>query len=118
MTECSPTELRLSADKSELRVTFNPGEDYTLSAEMLRVMSPSAEVQGHGPSQRKLVGGKRLVKISKIEPIGHYAVRIVFDDLHDSGIFTWQYLHELGSGRAAKWATYLSETAEKGVSRG
>ncbi|MBC8049779.1 MAG: DUF971 domain-containing protein, partial [Chitinophagales bacterium] len=97
MTNFSPTELRLSADKAELRVTFGAVEDYVLPAEMLRVMSPSAEVQGHGPSQRKLVGGKRSVKITKIEPIGHYAVRIVFDDSHDSGIFTWQYLHELGA---------------------
>lgn len=118
MTNFSPTELRLSADKAELRVTFGAVEDYVLPAEMLRVMSPSAEVQGHGPSQRKLVGGKRSVKITKIEPIGHYAVRIVFDDSHDSGIFTWQYLHELGAGRAAKWAAYLSEIAERGVSRG
>lgn len=117
MTDIAPSELRLSADKSELRVTFGAGEDYVLPAEMLRVMSPSAEVQGHGPSQRKVIGGKRLVKIAKIEPVGHYAVRIVFTDLHDSGIFTWPYLRELGSERAAKWATYISEISERGLSR-
>ncbi len=113
MTDISPTELRLSADKSELRVTFEDGPAFALPAEMLRVMSPSAEVQGHSPSQRRLVTGKSAVKIIKIEPVGHYAVRIVFDDLHDSGIYTWAYLQELGENREAMWAAYLDEAAAK-----
>ncbi len=114
MTDMTPTELRLSADKGELRVTFDGSAAFALSAEMLRVMSPSAEVQGHTPSQRKLVTGKSGVKILKIEAVGHYAIRIVFDDMHDSGIYTWGYLRELGENREAKWQAYLDEVAAKG----
>lgn len=80
-------------------------------------MSPSAEVQGHSPDQRRTVGGKRNVEIIKLEPVGHYAIRIVFDDLHDTGIYSWPYLLELGHGHAEKWASYLGELEEKGLGR-
>jgi DUF971 family protein len=84
---------------------------------MLRVLSPSAEVQGHSPEQRVTVPGKRDVAISRIEPVGNYAVRIVFDDRHDTGIFTWTYLRELGEEREERWQAYLDELAEKGLRR-
>ena len=112
-----PSELRVSKDKSELTVAFD-GERFTLPAEMLRVLSPSAEVQGHSPEQRVTVPGKRHVKITQVLPIGNYAVRLVFDDRHDSGIFTWVYLHELGVSGNEKWAGYLAELAAKGLGRG
>ena len=113
-----PTELRVSKDKSALTVAFDSGERFTLPAEMLRVLSPSAEVQGHSPEQRVTVPGKRHVKIAQVLPIGNYAVRLVFDDRHDSGIFTWVYLFELGVHGNEKWAMYLGELTSKGLSRG
>ncbi|MEZ5818133.1 MAG: DUF971 domain-containing protein [Hyphomicrobiaceae bacterium] len=91
---------------------------YRLSAEMLRVMSPSAEVQGHSPDERVTVGGKRNVKITGLSPVGNYAVRINFDDGHDTGLFTWDYLGRLGREKDERWARYLAEIAEKGLSRG
>jgi DUF971 family protein len=112
-----PTELRVSKDRKSLTVTFNSGETFALEAEMLRVMSPSAEVQGHSPDQRVTVGGKRDVAILEMKSVGNYAVRIVFDDMHDTGIFTWSYLHTLGSRKDALWAVYLEELKEKGLSR-
>ena len=99
-----------------LTVTFSDGR-FDLPAEMLRVLSPSAEVQGHSPEQRVTVPGKRDVAIGKIEPVGNYAVRIVFDDRHDTGIFTWTYLKELGVEKETRWQAYLDELAEKGLSR-
>lgn len=117
MTDIWPTELRVSQDRKTLSVTFDDGTRHALPAEMLRVMSPSAEVQGHSPEQRKTVGGKKNVQIMQVEPVGNYAVRIVFDDMHSTGIFTWTYLHELGADKDAKWAAYLAELAEKGLSR-
>ncbi|WP_127523446.1 DUF971 domain-containing protein [Mesorhizobium sp. Z1-4] len=112
-----PTELRVSRDRRELTVTF--GETaYRLPAELLRVLSPSAEVQGHSPDQRVTVPGKREVAIRAIEPVGNYAVRILFDDGHDTGLFTWVYLDTLGKEREVRWASYLSELEEKGLSRG
>ncbi len=84
---------------------------------MLRVMSPSAEVQGHGAGQRKTIGGKRNVEIMQMKPVGNYAVRIVFDDLHDTGIFSWNYLLELGENRDRFWSDYLAELEAKGLSR-
>jgi DUF971 family protein len=84
---------------------------------MLRVLSPSAEVQGHSPEQRVTVPGKRNVTIARIEPVGNYAVRIIFDDRHDTGIFTWTYLHQLGHEKDERWQSYLDELAEKGFSR-
>lgn len=112
-----PKELRVSRDRSLLTVLFPDAEPAELSAEMLRVLSPSAEVQGHSPEQRVTVPGKRYVTISRVEPVGNYAVRIVFSDAHQSGIFTWVYLHELAAQKDAKWQGYLDELEEKGLSR-
>ncbi|BCH24642.1 hypothetical protein MesoLjLc_43090 [Mesorhizobium sp. L-8-10] len=113
----APTELRVSKDRRLLKVTFPAHAPFELSAEMLRVLSPSAEVQGHSPEQRVTVPGKKNVAILKIEPVGNYAVRITFDDFHDTGIFTWNYLHQLGHEKAQRWQAYLDELAEKGLSR-
>ena len=116
-TRIQPPTLAVSPDKSELHVGF-PGESsFTLSAEMLRVMSPSAEVQGHSPDQRVTVGRKRNVKIKELRPVGNYAVRIVFDDGHDTGLYAWSYLQTLDQEREKRWAEYLSALAVKGLSR-
>ncbi len=112
-----PSELRVSKDRRELTVTFG-ADRYRLPAEFLRVTSPSAEVQGHSPEQRVTVLGKRDVTIAAIEPVGNYAVRIVFDDRHDTGIYTWSYLETLGRERETRWQAYLDELDEKGLSRG
>jgi DUF971 family protein len=112
-----PLELRLAKDRRVLSVTFEGGERFDLSAEYLRVTSPSAEVQGHSPEERKTVPGKREVMILAVLPVGHYAVRLEFDDMHTSGIFSWDYLHELGRDHDGKWARYLGELAEKGLTR-
>jgi DUF971 family protein len=112
-----PTELKLNPAKNVLTITFDNAERYELAAEYLRVESPSAEVQGHGPSQRQTVPGKRNVKIKALEPVGHYAVRIVFDDRHDTGLYTWAYLRELGMERDEKWSAYLEELAVQGMKR-
>lgn len=113
----APKELRVSKDRKLLTVTFPDHTPFELTAEFLRVVSPSAEVQGHSPEQRVTVPGKKDVAIAKIEPVGNYAVRIVFDDSHDTGIFTWNYLHTLGHEKAARWQAYLDELAAKGLSR-
>jgi DUF971 family protein len=102
-----PTELRLDPTKATLSVAFDSGERFVLPAEYLRVESPSAEVQGHGPGQKQIVTGKEQVKIEGLEPVGNYAVRIRFDDGHDTGLFTWDYLHELGREQRSKWTAYL-----------
>jgi DUF971 family protein len=112
-----PTELRLHKDRKTLAVAFDSGESFDLSAEYLRVRSPSAEVQGHSPDERKTVGGKRNVAILEINPIGNYAVRLVFDDLHSTGIYSWDYLIELGRNRERYWQDYLDELAGKGLAR-
>ncbi|WP_157015470.1 gamma-butyrobetaine hydroxylase-like domain-containing protein [Mesorhizobium xinjiangense] len=112
-----PTELRVSKDRRLLTVTFADREPMELPAEMLRVLSPSAEVQGHSPEQRVTVPGKKNVEILRIEPVGNYAVRIVFDDLHDTGIYTWDYLSTLGAEKAEHWQAYVNELEEKGLSR-
>ena len=96
MADPWPTEIRLSKDRRTLTVAFDNGESHALPAEYLRVFSPSAEVQGHSPEQRVTVGGKAAVEILKVEPVGNYAVRLNFDDLHNTGIFTWSYLRKLG----------------------
>ena len=116
-TERWPTELRLAKDRRSLRIAFDDGAVFDLSAEYLRVTSPSAEVQGHGPSERKTVPGKKDVEIIGVEPVGNYAVKLVFDDLHDTGIYGWNYLYELGAGHEQKWQAYLDELAAKGLSR-
>ena len=113
----APRELRVSKDRKLLSVTFPDHRPFELPAELLRVASPSAEVQGHSPDQRVTVPGKRNVAILKIEPVGNYAVRITFDDFHDTGIFTWHYLHTLGHEKDERWNAYLAELAEKGLSR-
>ncbi len=112
-----PTELRVSKDRRTLTIAFDDGRRFELPAEYLRVTSPSAEVQGHSPDERKTVPGKRNVEIIGVEPVGNYAVRIAFDDMHDTGIFGWPYLAELGEKREERWANYLAELDAKGLSR-
>ena len=112
-----PTELRLIETGRALRVTFDDGTMFTLPAELLRVTSPSAEVQGHGPSERRTVPGKRNVSIRAVQPVGNYAVKLAFSDGHDTGLFTWRFLHDLGSRAEAAWADYTAELAIKGLSR-
>jgi DUF971 family protein len=112
-----PTELRLAKDRKTLTVAFDGGERHALEAEYLRVMSPSAEVQGHSPEERKTVPGKRDVAILEVKQVGNYAVRLVFDDMHSTGIYSWDYLAELGRERTGKWQDYLDELASQGLSR-
>ena len=112
-----PTELRLSKDKKTLTVAFEGGERFALPAEYLRVKSPSAEVQGHSPDERKTVPGKRNVMILEVQPVGNYATRLVFDDMHSTGIFSWDYLLELGQSQPRYWQDYLDELAAKGMTR-
>jgi DUF971 family protein len=113
-----PTEIRLDREKRNLTVTFDSGETYTLAAEMLRVMSPSAEVQGHSEAQRVTVPGKRNVLIREVVPVGNYAVQIVFDDGHSTGFYRWSYLAELGRNKMRYWQRYEAELAAKGLTRG
>jgi DUF971 family protein len=117
MAEPWPTEIRLSRDRRTLTVSYDSGESYALAAEYLRVQSPSAEVQGHSPEQRKLVPGKENVEILKVEPVGNYAVKLHFDDMHNTGLFSWAYLRKLGAEHDTLWPAYLEELAAKGVSR-
>jgi len=117
MAEPWPTELKLDKDKRVLTVSFDDAAHFALPAELLRVLSPSAEVQGHSEDQRVTVGGKRSVAILRLEPVGNYAVRIVFDDGHDTGLFSWSYLRELGEQQEARWQAYLADLAAKGLTR-
>ena len=112
-----PTEVRLSKDCKTLTIAFDDGVRYELAAELLRVMSPSAEVQGHSEAERKTVGGKRNVSIIKVDGVGNYAVRIGFDDMHDSGIYSWPFLRDLGANAEKKFAAYFDELAAKGLDR-
>ncbi|HYA07079.1 MAG TPA: DUF971 domain-containing protein [Xanthobacteraceae bacterium] len=112
-----PTELRLHKDRKALSVAFDNGESFELSAEYLRVRSPSAEVQGHSPAERRTVAGKRDVEILELNLVGNYAVRLTFDDMHSTGIFSWDYLFELGRNREAYWRQYLDELQGKKLSR-
>jgi DUF971 family protein len=112
-----PTEIRLNRAERVLHVSFDDGATFALPAEYLRVESPSAEVQGHGPNQKTIVAGRRHVGIIAIEPVGNYAVRLDFDDLHDTGIFSWGYLYELGQQQDQRWAVYLAALATRGLSR-
>ena len=112
-----PVELKLKQAEKRLEVEFDDGRHFSLPAEYLRVESPSAEVQGHGPGQRTLVAGRSKVGILRLESVGNYAVRIVFDDLHDTGIFSWAYLYELGIEQPERWQRYLDELAKAGLSR-
>jgi DUF971 family protein len=113
----TPTEIKLKRAERVLEVAFDDGTRFALPAEYLRVESPSAEVQGHGPGQKVLVPGRREVGIMRVEPVGHYAIRIAFDDLHDSGIYSWAYLHQLGREQAERWADYERALAAKGLTR-
>ena len=112
-----PTELRLKREARRLEVDFDDGAAFSLSAELLRVESPSAEVRGHGGEEKKIVPGKRGVAITSVEPQGHYAVRILFDDGHDTGIYTWEYLYELGLNQERIFETYLKALDARGLSR-
>ncbi|WP_422364319.1 gamma-butyrobetaine hydroxylase-like domain-containing protein [Pyruvatibacter mobilis] len=112
-----PTDISLKKSERTLTVTFDDGAVFTLPAELLRVESPSAEVQGHGAGQKKTVPGKRNVAITNVEPVGTYALRIIFSDGHDSGLFTWDYLYELGRDADAKMHAYLLDLKTKGLSR-
>ena len=117
MRDLWPTELRVSKDRQRLVVTFNDGASFDLSAEMLRVLSPSAEVQGHGPGQEILQTGKREVGVVALEPIGNYAVKPVFSDGHESGLFTWDYLYHLGADQTQLWADYERRLQAAGLAR-
>jgi DUF971 family protein len=112
-----PTEVRLFREKAELEVDFDDGRTFRYAAEYLRVESPSAEVQGHGTDQKKIIAGRRHVRIEEIEPVGNYAIRIRFDDKHDTGIFSWSYLYELGVRQKEKWDAYLAALLHRGLSR-
>ena len=113
----TPTEIRLKKNSKVLVVAFDDGTEFSLSFEYLRVHSPSAEVRGHGPGQETLQIGKEDVAITAIEPVGHYAVRLVFDDGHDSGLYSWTYLHELGSNMDENWQRYLDRLTAAGYAR-
>jgi DUF971 family protein len=113
----TPTEIRLRRAEKRLEVDFDDGAHFSLPAEYLRVESPSAEVQGHGPNDRKTIAGRRHVGIMAVEPVGNYAIRLVFDDLHDTGIYSWETLHTLGREQTIRWQAYLNALAAKGLSR-
>jgi DUF971 family protein len=112
-----PTEIRLKSAEKLLEIDFDDGRKFRLPAEYLRVESPSAEVQGHGPGQKTLVAGRAHVGILGLEPVGNYAVRIKFDDLHDTGIYSWAYLYELGVRQAENWKAYLAALEKHGLKR-
>jgi DUF971 family protein len=116
MAEPRPTEIKLRLRSRVVEVAFDDGARFELPFEYLRVYSPSAEVRGHGPGQETLQLGKHEVGVRSIDPVGAYAVRIVFDDGHDSGIYTWDYLYELGTTREAKWRHYLERIEKLGLS--
>jgi DUF971 family protein len=117
MATAKPTEIQLHQQSRILEITYDDGAHFELPCEYLRVYSPSAEVQGHGPGQEVLQLGKEDVSITAIEPVGHYAVKLVFDDGHDTGIYVWDYLYELGANKTRKWEQYLTRLAETGYQR-
>ena len=112
-----PVELRLKRAAKRLEIAFDDGKKFSLPAEYLRVESPSAEVQGHGAGEKTIVAGRAHVGIMNLEPVGNYAVRIKFDDLHDTGIFSWEYLYRLGVEHDRRWREYLAAVAMKDLSR-
>ena len=112
-----PVEIRVRMAERRLDIAFDDGARFELPAELLRVESPSAEVKGHGPGQKKIVPGKRAVAIDGVEPVGRYAIRILFDDGHDTGLYSWSYLHDLGLNRESRWRDYLDALAERGLGR-
>ncbi|MBO6827216.1 MAG: DUF971 domain-containing protein [Sneathiella sp.] len=113
----SPTEVRLKKAEKILVISFPNGKSFELPAELLRVESPSAEVQGHGSGQKKVIAGRRHVGIMGMEPVGNYAVRLQFDDLHDTGIFSWAYLYEMGMTEKEMWRSYETALNQAGLSR-
>jgi DUF971 family protein len=116
-TRRRPTEIRLKKAEKVLEVDFEDGEKFRYPAEFLRVESPSAEIQGHGPGQKTIIGGRRHVGIMGVEPVGNYAIRINFDDLHDTGIYSWDTLYEYGLNQDAMWREYLEALKARGLSR-
>lgn len=112
-----PVEVRLKKEEKRLEIDFEDGRSFSLPAELLRVESPSAEVQGHGPAQKTIVTGRRHVGIMALEAVGNYAIRIKFDDMHDTGIYSWQYLYKLGVTQDGLWQDYLDILTEEGLSR-
>lgn len=112
-----PVEIRLLKDRRALLVTFEDGVAFSLPAELLRVTSPSAEVQGHSEAQRKTVGGKRNVIILAVDPVGNYAVRLGFDDMHNTGIYSWAFLHDLGINAERRFQDYLDDLQARGLDR-
>ena len=112
-----PTEIRLKKDEKVLEVDFDDGKQFKLPAELLRVESPSAEVQGHGAGQKKTIPGRRHIGIMNIHPVGNYAIKIAFDDMHDTGIFSWNHLYELGRDQETIWQDYLDRLEAEGLSR-
>ena len=117
MASPKPTEINLHQQSRVLDVTFDDGSTFSLPCEYLRVFSPSAEVRGHGPGQEVLQVGKRDVNIRAIEPVGMYGVKLVFTDGHDTGIYSWDYLHDLGVKQENNWKSYLARLAQAGKSR-
>jgi len=113
----TPIEITLHQKSKTLEIAFDDGLNCTLPFEFLRVHSPSAEVRGHGPGQEVLQVGKKDVLLTEIEPVGSYAIKLVFDDGHNSGLYTWEYLHELGKNQDAMWQEYLRQLKEAGASR-
>ena len=113
----TPTEIRVKREDKTLEIDFQDGKSFVLPAELLRVESPSAEVQGHGPGQKTLVAGRRHVGIMDVEQVGNYAVRLKFDDLHDTGIFSWETLYDYGMRKDELWETYVTGLAAQGLSR-
>jgi len=116
-TQVQPTEIRLNRETKTLDIDFEDGKSFSLPAEFLRVESPSAEVQGHGPNQKQTIAGRRHVGIMDVEPVGNYAVRLKFDDLHDTGIFSWETLYDYGTRFDEMWAAYVADLEAKGLSR-
>jgi DUF971 family protein len=112
-----PTEIRLRKQSRRLVISFDDGQSFDFSFEFLRVHSPSAEVRGHGPGQETLQTGKENVVITRIEPVGHYAIKLVFDDGHDTGLYSWTYLHELGVNMDTRWNEYLDRLRDAGYAR-
>ena len=112
-----PVEIRIKSKEKALEIDFDNGECFIIKAELLRVESPSAEIQGHGSGQKVTLAGRKHVGILSVEPVGNYAIKISFDDMHDTGIYSWQYLYDLGANQNDLWRDYLSRVEELGFSR-
>ena len=112
-----PLEIRYNKDDRMLEIDFDDGQQFCYPAELLRVESPSAEVQGHSPSGKQIIGGKRFVGIKAIEPVGNYAVRLRFDDHHDTGIYSWETLYDYGLRKEELWQRYIQAVSQQGISR-